>query len=53
MSIYYRDDVLLYVGNPTGFEDYIKQAELKEMQQEANTQHNVSKQLMPTNIKDD
>ena len=36
MPIYHSDDVLLYVGNTKGFEDYIKQAELKEMQQEAN-----------------
>ena len=53
MPIYHSDDVLLYVGNTKGFEDYIKQAELKEMEQEANAQHNVSKQLIPTNTKDD
>jgi len=53
MPIYHNDSVLLYVGNTKGFEDYIKQAELKEMEQEANTQHNVNKQLMPTNTKND
>ena len=101
MSIYYRDDVLLSMSNTTGFEDYIKQAGLKQMKEEANTediskeeyylydiigacenilddlengahikqedfnnlgyvdgimlrmQHNVNKQLMPTDTKDD
>ena len=38
MSIYYRDDVLLSMSNPTGFEDYIKQAGLKQMKEEANTE---------------
>ena len=36
MPIYHCDDVLLYVGNTKNFEDYIKQAELKEMKQEVN-----------------
>ena len=101
MPIYHSDDVLLSISNPTGFEDYLKQAELKEMEQEANRediskeeyylydiisacenilddlengahieqadfnnlgyvdgimlrmQHNVNKQLMPTNTKND
>ena len=101
MPIYHNDSVLLYVGNKKGFEDYIKQAGLKEMKEETNTediskeefylyniisacenilddlenganieqadfnnlgyvdgimlrmQHNVNKQLMPTNTKND
>ena len=103
MPIYCNDSMLLYVGdNSLGtYKDYLKQAELKEMKEETNTediskeefylydiisacenilddlenganieqadfnnlgyvdgimlrmQHNVNKQLNPTNIKDD
>ena len=34
MPIYYSDDVLLYVGDPKGFEDYIKQAGLKKLEED-------------------
>ena len=101
MPIYYNDSTLLCLGDPKIFEDYIKQAKLKQMKEEANRediskeefylyniisacecilddmengakieqadfnnlgyvdgimlrmQHNVSKQLIPTNNKDD
>jgi len=103
MPIYCNDNILLYVGdNSLGtYKDYLKQAELKEMKEEANRediskeeyylydiisacenilddlenganieqadfnnlgyvdgimlrmQHNVNRQLMPTNNKDD
>lgn len=103
MPIYCNDNILLYVGDNSleSYRDYLKQTELKEMEEEANTediskeeyylydiisacecilddmenganieqadfnnlgyvdgimlrmQHNVSRQLNPTNIKDD
>ena len=101
MPIYCNDSTLLCLGDPKRFEDYIKQAGLKEMKEETNTediskeefylyniisacenilddlenganieqadfnnlgyvdgimlrmQHNVNKQLMPTNTKND
>ena len=34
MPIYYSDDVLLYVGNPTEYEDYIRQAKLKKLEED-------------------
>lgn len=34
MPIYYSDNVLLYVGNPTGHEVYIKQAKLKKLEED-------------------
>jgi hypothetical protein len=34
MPIYYSDNVLLCIDNPKGFEDYIKQAELKKLEED-------------------